>query len=356
MKAIQYTRIGAGPELTEIPKPEPGPGQVLLEVTAAGVCHSDDFIMSLPEEQYTHGLPLTLGHEGAGKVAAVGEGVEGLDIGTNVVVYGPWGCGNCWHCSQGLENYCSRAQELGTNPPGLGAPGALAEFMIVDSPRHLVPIGDLDPVKTVPLTDAGLTPYHAIKRSLPKLRGGSYAVVIGTGGLGHVAIQLLRHLSAATVIALDVSADKLELATKVGAHEVVPSDEDAAENVRKITGSQGAALVLDFVGYQPTIDTAMAVAGVGSDVTIVGIGDGQAHAKVGFFQSPYEASVTVPYWGARNELIELIDLAHAGIFDIAVETFSLDNGAEVYRRLAAGTLSGRAVVVPGLSGHHHHHH
>jgi len=129
---------------------------------------------------------------------------------------------------------------------------------------------------------------------------------------------------------------------------VVLSDKDAAENVRRITGSQGAALVLDFVGYQPTIDTAMAVAGVGSDVTIVGIGDGQAHAKVGFFQSPYEASVTVPYWGARNELIELIDLAHAGIFDIAVETFSLDNGAEAYRRLAAGTLSGRAVVVPGL--------
>lgn len=162
-----------------------------------------------------------------------------------------WGCGSCWHCSQGLENYCSRAKELGINPPGLGAPGALAEFMIVDSPRHLVPIGDLDPVKTVPLTDAGLTPYHAIKRSLPKLRGGSYAVVIGTGGLGHVAIQLLRHLSAATVIALDVSADKLELATKVGAHEVVLSDKDAAENVRRITGSQGAALVLDFVGYQP---------------------------------------------------------------------------------------------------------
>lgn len=96
--------------------------------------------MSLPEEQYTYGLPLTLGHEGAGRVAAVGEGVEGLDIGTNVVVYGPWGCGSCWHCSQGLENYCSRAKELGINPPGLGAPGALAEFMIVDSPRHLVPI------------------------------------------------------------------------------------------------------------------------------------------------------------------------------------------------------------------------
>jgi propanol-preferring alcohol dehydrogenase len=348
MKAIQYTKIGAEPELTEIPIPEPGPGEVLLQVTAAGICHSDDFIMNLPREKYRYGLPLTLGHEGAGRIAAVGEGVEGLDIGTNVVVYGPWGCGSCWHCSQGTENYCSRAQELEIHPPGLGTPGALAEFMIVDSPRHLVPIGDLDPVTTVPLTDAGLTPYHAIKRSLSKLRGGSYAVVIGTGGLGHIAIQLLRHLSPAKVIALDTSPSKLELATKVGAHEVVLSDKNAAENVRNITGPQGAALVLDFAGYQSTIDTAMAVAGVGSDIAIVGVGDGESYAKVGFFQSAYEVSVAVPYWGTRNELIELIDLAHDGIFNIAVETFGLDNGVEAFRRLAAGTLTGRAVVVPDL--------
>ncbi|NED63295.1 NAD(P)-dependent alcohol dehydrogenase, partial [Streptomyces sp. SID10244] len=99
---------------------------------------------------------------------------------------------------------CSNAAELQIAPPGLGSPGAMAEFMIVDDPRHLVPIGDLDPVTTVPLTDAGLTPYHAIKPSLPKLVGGTTAVVIGTGGLGHVAIQLLRHLTPSRVIALDV--------------------------------------------------------------------------------------------------------------------------------------------------------
>jgi alcohol dehydrogenase, propanol-preferring len=346
MKAIQYTTIGAEPEVTEIEKPSPGPGEVLLKVTAAGVCHSDDFIMNLPEDQYVYGLPLTLGHEGAGTVVEVGAGVSGIDIGTNVVVYGPWGCGTCWHCSRGEENYCSRAAELGITPPGLGSPGALAEYMIVDSPRHLVPIGDLDPVTTVPLTDAGLTPYHAIKRSLHKLRGGSTAVVIGTGGLGHVAIQLLRHLSPARVVALDVNDEKLQFAREVGAHEAVLSDKSAVENVRTITGPEGAALVLDFVGYQPTIDIAMGVAGVASDVTIVGIGDFVAHAKVGFGQSPYEAAVTSPYWGSRSELIELIDLAHQGVFDIAVERFTLDDGVEAYRRLSAGTLRGRAVIVP----------
>lgn len=346
MKALQYVQIGAEPEVREVPTPEPGPGQVLLQVTAAGVCHSDDFVMSMPAEMFTYPLPLTLGHEGAGTVAAVGAGVQGLEIGTNAVVYGPWGCGVCWFCSQGLENYCSRAAELGIYPPGLGAPGAIAEYMIVDSPRHLVPIGDLDPVATVPLTDAGLTPYHAIKRSLGKLRPGSWAVVIGSGGLGHVAIQLLRHLSSARVIALDVSDDKLDFARSVGAHEAVLSDAKASENVRKITGAAGASLVLDFVGYQPTVDTAMAVAGIDSDVTIVGLGDGKAAARVGFGISPYESAVTSPYWGSRSELIELIDLAHEGVLEIAVERFSLDDAPEAYRRLAAGTLRGRAVIVP----------
>lgn len=346
MKAIQYRRIGAEPELVEIPIPEPGPGEVLLEVTAAGVCHSDAFIMGLPEEQYTFGLPLTLGHEGAGRVAALGDGVRGLEIGTSVIVYGPWGCGQCWHCAQGMENYCSRAAELNIVPPGLGAPGAIAEYMLVDSPRHVVPIGDLDPVTTVPLTDAGLTPYHAIKRSLGKLRPGSTAVVIGAGGLGHVAIQLLRHLTPARVVALDTSADKLELARSVGAHEVVPSDANAAEEIRRITGSAGATLVLDLVGLQPTLDLSMEIAGVGSDVAIVGLGDGVAAARVGFFRGAYEANVAVPYWGGRSELIELVDLAHQGVLHIEVEQFALDDGVEAYRRLAAGTLRGRAVITP----------
>ena len=346
MRALQYTAVGAEPQLMNIDTPEPQPGQVLLRVTAAGVCHSDAFIMGLPEEQYTYGLPLTLGHEGAGTVVAVGAGVVGVDIGTNVVVYGPWGCGICWHCAQGLENYCPRAAELGIAPPGLGAPGAMADYLVVNSPRHLVDIGDLDPVTTVPLTDAGLTPYHAIKKSLGKLRAGSTVVVIGAGGLGHAAIQLLRHLSPARVIAVDVDEAKLAFAISVGAHEVVLSNADAATTIRAMTGPAGAILVLDFAGYQPTIDLAMAVAGVGSDVTIVGLGDGQAAARVGFFQGAFETNVSTPYWGSRAELIELIDLAHQGVLHLAVERFRLEDGPEAYRRLAQGTLTGRAVLIP----------
>src|SRR6478735_6828674 len=207
MRAVQYRAIGAEPEVVDIPTPEPGPGQIRLRVTAAGLCHSDSFIMGLPAEQYVYGLPLTLGHEGAGVVDALGDGVRGVSVGDPVAVYGPWGCGLCHACARGAENYCPRAAELGIAPPGLGSPGAMAEYMLVDDVRHLVPLGDLDPVVNVSLTDAGLTPYHAIKNSLPKLGAGTFAVVIGTGGLGHVGIQILKALSPATVIAVDLNED-----------------------------------------------------------------------------------------------------------------------------------------------------
>lgn len=346
MKAVQMIKPGAEPELREVSKPAPGPGQVLLKVTAAGACHSDDFVLNMPAENSPYPLPMTLGHEGVGVVAEVGQGVSSVTEGTAVAVYGPWGCGVCHFCARGLENYCSRAIELGITPPGLGTDGAMAEYLIVDDARHLVPIGDLDPVTTVPLTDAGLTPYHAIKPSLSKLVGGTTAVVIGSGGLGHVAIQMLRHLTPSRIIALDVTEEKLAFAKEVGAHEAVLSDADAVANVRKITGSDGATAVFDFVGYQPTIDTAMGVVGAMGDVTIVGLGDGVATAKVGIFAQPYEVSVRAPYWGARDELMEVLDLARDGVLDVAVERFTLDNALDAYRKLAANDLRGRAVVVP----------
>ncbi|MET9255583.1 NAD(P)-dependent alcohol dehydrogenase [Streptomyces sp. NPDC003717] len=345
MKALQYRTVGAPPEVVTVPDPEPGPGQVLLKVTAAGVCHSDIGVMSRPAEGFPFPLPLTLGHEGVGTVAALGAGVRGVAEGDQVAVYGPWGCGTCPKCAEGKENYCLRAAELGIFPPGLGRPGAMAEYLLVDDARHLVPLDGLDPVAAVPLTDAGLTPYHAVKRSLPKLVPGSTAVVIGAGGLGHVAIQLLRALTPARVVALDVSADKLRLARAVGAHEAVVSDAKAAEAVRELTGGRGAEAVFDFVGAAPTVRTAGAVAAVEADVTLVGIGG--AGLPVGFGLLPYEVSVNAPYWGTRSELIEVLELARAGAVSVHTETYSLDEAPLAYERLHAGQVNGRAVIVPG---------
>ncbi len=344
MKALQYRTIGAAPELVTVPDPEPGPGQVLLKVSAAGVCHSDIAVMSWPEKDFPYPLPLTLGHEGAGTIAALGEGVSGFAVGDSVAVYGPWGCGACPPCADGRENYCLRAAELNIFPPGLGAPGAIAEYMIVDNARHLEPLHGLDPVETVPLTDAGLTPYHAIKRSLPKLVPGSTAVVIGAGGLGHVAIQLLRALSSARVIALDVSEDKLELARTVGAHETAISDATAADRVRELTGGRGATAVFDFVGAAPTTATAAGCVAMEGDITIIGIGGGAV--PVGFGVLPFEVNVTAPYWGSRGELHEVLDLARAGSIKVHVETFAMQDAPLAYDRLHSGKINGRAVILP----------
>ena len=348
MKALRYTKIGSAPEVVEIEKPTPGPGEILLKVTAAGVCHSDDYVMSLPEQDYLdqqYPLPLTLGHEGAGVIEEFGPGVEtSLQVGEAVAVYGPWGCGHCLNCSQGKENYCTNAAAEGIRPPGLGAQGSMAEYMIVDDVRHLVPIGDLDPVKNVSLTDAGLTPYHAIKRSLPKLGAGTFAVVIGSGGLGHVGIQMLKALSGATVIVLDVNDEKLELAKHVGADVTLISDESAAGKIRELTGGVGVDAVFDFVGANPTIATATAVAAMEADVTIVGIGGGSA--TIGFGSIAYDAAVRVPYWGSRSELIEVFELAKAGKVDVEVQPYSLDDAPKAYEDLHAGAIRGRAVIVP----------
>lgn len=344
MKAVQYREIGKGPEVVEIPIPEPGPGQIRLKVTAAGLCHSDWFVMGLPADQYTYGLPLTLGHEGAGVVDKLGEGVDGVAVGESYAIYGPWGCGQCHACAQGRENYCPHAADLGITPPGLGAPGAMAEYIVVDDRRHLVPLGDLDPVETVSLTDAGLTPYHAIRAAAHKLYAGSTAVVIGVGGLGHVGIQIIRAISAATVIAVDISEEKLALATEVGAHHIVVSGPDAADRIRELTGGLGAETVFDFAGVQPTIDLAKAVVAIDGFVHIVGIGGGVMTA--GFFQTPMGAAVRAPYWGSRSELREVLDLARVGAVGVHVERYDIDDAVAAYARLHDNQVRGRAVIVP----------
>lgn len=160
------------------------------------------------------------------------------------------------------------------------------QYPLADDPRRLVPLDDLDPVTAVPLPDAGLTAYRAIKRSLPRQVPASTVVAIGTGGLGHAAIQLLRALTPAWVIALDVGGDKPRLAKEVGAHETVLLQHRHGATVRALTGGLGAEAVFDFVGSEPTVRTAAAVAAVEDDVAIVGIGG--ASLPVGFGTLPFE--------------------------------------------------------------------
>ncbi|QGP89785.1 alcohol dehydrogenase catalytic domain-containing protein [Gordonia sp. 135] len=343
MKALQYKRIGGPLELVDVPRPSPGPGQVLLRVTAAGLCHSDLHIIEASADDYRFGpLPMTLGHEAAGTVAAVGAGADQFELGTPTLVYGPWGCGVCRECSYGRENYCTHPD--GVHPPGIAVDGAMGEYLLVDSERHLVPLGDLDPVQAVALTDAGLTSYHAVKQSLPRLGAGTVALVIGVGGLGHIAIQIIRALSAARVIAVDISPDKLNLAREVGADDVVIGDSSAEQTIWSMTAERGVDAVFDFVGAQPTADLAGRVARTHAEITVIGVGGGAI--PVGYRRLAFEASVRSTFWGSRGELWEVIDLARAGRLHIEVETHPLADAPQVYARLARGEILGRAVVVP----------
>ena len=340
MKAIQYTAFGTRPKLVEIDKPTPGPGEVLLRITASGLCHSDEFVMMIPEEGYPYPMPMTLGHEPAGVVEELGEGASGVEVGQAVIVYGCWGCGVCEMCADGSENLCLN----GMISPGLGTHGAMAEYMVVDTPRHLVPIDDLDPIRAASLTDAALTPYQAIKSVLPRLVGGSTTVVIGAGGLGHVAIQLLRELTPTRVIALDIGQDKLDFAKENGAHEAFTSSPEAADKVKSLTAGRGATVVLDFVGADVTGDLAVSCGGVGSAVIVIGAGMGGA--KVGLTSTPYNMTVSTSLWGRRKELLELVEMAKRGQIKIKTTTYPIEDGEQAYHDMHAGSIVGRAIVVP----------
>jgi alcohol dehydrogenase, propanol-preferring len=172
----------------------------------------------------------------------------------------------------------------------------------------------------------------------------STVVVVGVGGLGHVAVQLVKATTAAKVIAVDNRQEALELATKVGADHVVISDDQAGGAVKDLTHGHGADVLLDFVGTEATIELARSAARTLADVTIVGLAGGTV--PLSFFSQPYEVSIQTTYWGSRFELAELIDLAARGLVHVESTTYSLDNAAQAYRDLQHGNVRGRAIVVP----------
>ena len=343
MQAVRFVGVGRPARIEDVPKPSPAPGQVLIKIGGAGVCHSDLHVM---EEDLGFKPPFTLGHENAGWVAALGNGVTGFKDGDAVAVYGPWGCGRCHACQLSMENYCENWAQIAGFGGGLGLDGGMAEYMLVPSARLLVALGDLSPEKAAPLSDAALTPYHAIRRALLQLNADSTVVVMGVGGLGHMAIQLLRVLAPLRIIAADVDDAKLQQARALGADDVVNNrnTSEAAERILQITGARGAGLVLDCVGVQPTLDLGARLLGRNSVWTIVGLGGGRHEFRHG--STPYGTVVSIPYWGSRVELMEVIAMARDGRIQAETTKFPLTEAVAVYAKLKAGQITGRAVLVP----------
>lgn len=345
MRAIRLQRFNSEPELVEVDTPTVGPGEVLLRVDAAGLCHSDLHLMDWPEHIVPYELPFTLGHETAGTVSALGPGASGITEGDRVVVYARWGCGTCPGCVQGMENRCERsARELGGHGAGVGRDGGLAEYMLVPSARYLVPIGDLDPAFAAPLTDAALTPYHAIRQCADRLSPGATAVVIGVGGIGHMAVQLLRALSSVRIVAVDVRDDALELARRAGADLIVSGIGLSSDRLREEIGARGAAVVLDCVASDGTLALAAGTVSVAGSISYLGRAGGSLAVNPSLL--PFECSVSLPSWGTLPELADVVALARSGAIHAEIERLTLDQTVDAYRRLKRGEIRGRAVVCP----------
>lgn len=345
MQAYRLTRWQEPARLEDVPVPEPRAGEVLVRIGGAGACHSDLHLMDWPEGQLPFGPPFTLGHENAGWVAALGDGVDGLEIDEPVAVYGPWGCGRCRACRSSRENYCERQAEIGVFGGGLGRDGGMAPYMLVPSPRLLLPLGDLDPRDAAPLSDAALTPYHAIRRALGRLHPGTTAVVIGVGGLGQMAVQLLRALTSARIVSVDLDPAHLERSRDLGSDVQLLPDDRAAGEIGELTGGRGASLVLDVVGSTETIALATAVVAVDGQLTVLGLAGGSLEwTAMGVL--PWASSLSSTYWGSAIELIEVLDLARAGRIHTDVERFPLAEAPAAYAALREGRIRGRAVICP----------
>lgn len=345
MRAVVFEGYKTFPVLKDVDRPTPGPGEVLLKVAGAGACHSDVGLFHEFEGDPTGLLtpPFVLGHENSGWVEELGAGVTGIEQGAAYLVYGPVGCGRCPACSRGQDTYCARPQDVGYAAMGLGRDGGMAEYLVAPA-RNLVSLGDADPIDAAPLADAGLTPYHAIKRVLPHLAGGDRsALVVGLGGLGLVAVQILRALTGAQVIATDLKPEAMAQAEEYGA-VTVPGGEDQVERIKELTGGRGVDAVFDMVGVDSTLALSGATVAQLGALTVVGIGGGTFPWN--FFTVPYEVNFSSTYWGTIEDLHEVAAMYRLGQITPIVERYALGDALEAYRKLQEGELSARAVVVP----------
>ena len=343
MIAYRLVQPQEPPQLQDVPKPAPGAGQLLIKVGGCGLCHTDIGLMARTRAEWLDTPPpFTLGHEIAGWVAEIGQGVVGFKGGEPVAVVPVWGsCGHCAPCRRGEENFCYYIERL--IGAGVGFDGGLAEYVVVDA-RFVVPMGDFDPVLAAPLTDAGLTTYTAIKPALPSLVPGSTAVVIGVGGLGLLGVQFLRTLSSASVIAVDNDAKHLELAKQHGADHTLLSDASTAEQIRSLTSGAGATFILDCVGAEGTLKTGVAALARLGRLTLVGAA--LKTVPFGLHEVPWGAQLATSMNGGTVNLREVIELARLGRIETIEDRYPLSRVADGYNDLKNGKLRGRAVCIP----------
>ncbi|HEX6059221.1 MAG TPA: zinc-binding dehydrogenase [Gemmatimonadaceae bacterium] len=338
MRAIRYHGPGRPLALEEVPRPAPSAHEVLVRVTAAGICHT--------ELHFTSGLlnlgvaPLTLGHEIVGRIEAAGDAVPASRVGERVILYYYVGCGACRHCRTGDEQLCPalRAEY------GFLSDGGWAEYAVVPA-RNAVPLpAGIGDVEAAPIGCGVTTAVHAA--NLAGLRQGEWTVVYGAGGVGFGLVQLAR-ARGARVIAVGRSAAKLRLARELGAEVVVDaSAEDVAARIREETGGSGADVVFECVGTSATMTAASAALGRRGRLVFVG------YSADAFTVHPiqlvvFEQQVLGSVGATLQELHEAVDLVARGVVRTVVDrTLPLEAFQEGLDLVERGELVGKAVLVP----------
>lgn len=347
MKTALLTAYNQDFQVTTVPDPEiTGPNDVIVRVGAAGVCRTDLHMQEgqLDAAQKAAGiaLPFTCGHESAGWVEEVGAGVTHLKVGQAVVLHPLATCGVCRSCRAGNDMHCTASSF-----PGIFAPGAFAEYVKTGA-RACVPIpAGLEPADVAAFGCAGLTVYHAVKKAVPLAYPGSFTVVLGAGGLGHLAIQLMRSLSQTDLIVVDRSELALSHAKAWGADHVVQTKADGShvQQIRELTGGAGAQVVLDCIGEHGVQNEAVAMLGANGVDFLIGYGGKLEIDILGQALFP-ETSFVGNICGTYNELAELCVLARRKAVKLATTKFELGQINEVLGKLREGKLVGRGLLVP----------
>jgi propanol-preferring alcohol dehydrogenase len=330
--------------LKEADTPEPKGFEVIVRVKSAGLCHTDVHIWEghygpLKVEERGIKFPLILGHEIAGEVFKVGEYVTEIKPGDKVVVF-PWiGCGFCKACRKGEENLCV----LGTKPLGIIRAGGFAEYVLVPHQKYVVKV-DVDLIKAAPISCGGITAYNAVKKA--ELLPDDIIIVIGVGGVGHLALQMIKKMYGVTLIAVDVRESALKLAEKLGADYVFNSTKNnLAEEIKKITYNLGVDAVIDFVAHADTVSNAFNILKRGGRLVLVGIGGEYINLTLPLIPLK-NVSIRGSYVGSITDLMEVLALLKKGIIDVATTTYTLDQINDVFESFRAGQIVGRAVFTP----------
>lgn len=337
--------------LEDVPVPDIGPEEVLLRVTAAGMCRTDVQLVDGYFRPYKEPVfPITPGHEIAGEIDKIGAALSkrtGFAEGDQVVVVGGWGDGVCRHCHHGDEHICTHGQW-----PGFGPHGGYAEFLPVPA-RYLIKVDrrfGLKPEELAPLTDAGLTPYRGIKklRDAGALGPGRVLGVLGVGALGTYAVQYAKLLGGgATVVAFARNEDKLAAAKALGADHVISTKGKALADVRadlvRAVGQGEIDAGIDCAGAEEMIQLGFGLLSVAGHYVSVGLVGDRVQIPL-FPLVAREYTYHGSFWGTYNDLSEVIALAEQGKVRHTIKALRFEDINESLELLRAGEIVGRAVI------------